>query len=104
MRVKQKHYSYNFSTKKSRKVDLTKTIFGVVASSGFANGLITVYTPYPDCSIVLEKVGGEARDLGVSLTIPFFGRKPILRQAKVFLVDNGGGSARRRVHLVVFGE
>lgn len=104
MGVKQKHYSYNLSTKKSRKVDLTKIIFGAIARSDFTNGLITVYTPHPECSILLEGGGGEGRDIGVSFTMPFFGQKPVLRQAKVFLVDGGKGSTRRRVHLVVVGE
>lgn len=105
--MKQKHYSYTITTKKNKHVDITRLIYATITHSGFTNGLITLYTPHPECSLTLRnpKGNGGGRDLGVALTIPFHNQKPILpHTARVFLVDSDKQSTRRKIHLVVVGE
>lgn len=102
--MRQKHFSFTLNTKSNKRVDLTKIVYRALEKSGFTNGLITLYTPYPTCSIVLEAAGGAPRDLGVSFTVPFFGGRPLLQRAHLFLFDADQRSVRRKIHVLVVGE
>jgi len=75
--VNQKHYSYTIYTKRRKKVDLTPTLIRALNQSHFTNGIINITAPYPECTILIEEQrGGRAgRDMGVSLTLPFFNLK-----------------------------
>jgi len=103
--VKNKHYSYTIYTKRHKKTDLTRMIYDTVAKSGFTNGLITIFVPYPTCYLtLLQQQSVSERDVGVSFTLPFFNKKPLLNQSRLALVDKDERSTRRKIHLVVVGE
>jgi thiamine phosphate synthase YjbQ (UPF0047 family) len=106
--VRLKHYSHTVYTKKAKRVDLTSTIQSIVHRSGFTNGLVNIFAPYHDCTIVLlpSRGGMPQRDLGVSVTIPFFNsRDPLYRgDTKIYLVDSSSTSTRRKIHLTLIGE
>ena len=104
--MNQKHYSYSIYTKRQKRVDLTPTLISTLSKSHFANGIMNITAPYPECSILIEEQrGGSAgRDVGVSLTLPFFNSKLVTSTLKVVLVDQSNTSTRRKIHLTLIGE
>jgi len=104
--VNQKHYSHTIYTKKQKRVDLTPILISALNQSRFTNGIITLAAPYPECSILIEEARGGrvGRDMGVSLTLPFFNSKLITSTLKVVLVDHSNTSTRRKIHLTLIGE
>ncbi|PSN92744.1 hypothetical protein B9Q04_15630 [Candidatus Marsarchaeota G2 archaeon BE_D] len=104
--MNQKHYSYTIYTKRRKKVDLTPTLIRALNQSHFTNGIINITAPYPECTILIEEQrGGRAgRDMGVSLTLPFFNLKLVTPTLKVVLIDHSNTSTRRKIHLTLIGE